>query len=92
MTTHRAIGVLGAGPVGQAVADKAIRHGHEVLIGNSRGPKTLEALVGRLGPKARAVTAEEAAKTTPGLKPLAGQLGERFQKAGTSKQAKTPKG
>ncbi|MFF3464725.1 NADPH-dependent F420 reductase [Streptomyces sp. NPDC001984] len=62
MTTHRTIGVLGAGEVGQAVADKAIRHGHEVLIGNSRGPQTLEALVGKLGPKARAVTAEEAAK------------------------------
>ena len=27
MTTHRAIGVLGAGPVAQAVTDKAIRHG-----------------------------------------------------------------
>ncbi|GAA1243395.1 NADPH-dependent F420 reductase [Pseudonocardia aurantiaca] len=62
MSTHRTIGVLGAGPVGQAVADKAIRHGHEVLIGNSRGPKTLEALVDRLGPQARAVTAEEAAE------------------------------
>ncbi|MET9038534.1 NAD(P)-binding domain-containing protein [Streptomyces mirabilis] len=62
MSTHRTIGVLGAGEVGQAVADKAVRHGHDVLIGNSRGPGTLEALVGRLGPRARAVTAEEAAK------------------------------
>ncbi|MGW1887370.1 NADPH-dependent F420 reductase [Streptomyces sp. NPDC001970] len=62
MDTHRTIGVLGAGEVGQAVADKAIRHGHEVLIGNSRGPETLEALVERLGPKARAATAEEAAR------------------------------
>jgi predicted dinucleotide-binding enzyme len=62
MTTDRTIGVLGAGEVGQAIADKAVRHGHEVLIGNSRGPKTLEALVGRLGPKARAVTAAEAAE------------------------------
>jgi hypothetical protein len=34
---------------------------------------------------------KEAAKTTPGLKPLADQLGERFQKAGTPKQAQTPK-
>ncbi|MFD4566333.1 NADPH-dependent F420 reductase [Streptomyces sp. NPDC058467] len=62
MNTHGVIGVVGAGEVGQAVADQAIRHGHEVLIGNSRGPGTLEALVDRLGPKARAVTAEEAAK------------------------------
>ncbi|MET7609256.1 NADPH-dependent F420 reductase [Streptomyces avermitilis] len=61
-TQHGTLGVLGAGEVGQAVAAKAVRHGHEVLIGNSRGPRTLEALVGRLGPKARAVTAEEAVK------------------------------
>ncbi|MFE7776236.1 NADPH-dependent F420 reductase [Streptomyces sp. NPDC057445] len=62
MDTHRTIGVLGAGEVGQAVADQTIRYGHEVVIGNSRGPQTLEALVDRLGPKARAATAEEAAK------------------------------
>ncbi|MFJ3306645.1 NADPH-dependent F420 reductase [Streptomyces sp. NPDC086549] len=62
MSTHGTIGVLGAGEVGQAVADKAVRHGHEVLIGNRRGPETLEALVGGLGPKAHAVTAEEAVK------------------------------
>jgi hypothetical protein len=34
---------------------------------------------------------KEAAKTTPGLKPLSDQLGERFQKAGTPKPAQTPK-
>ncbi|MEV6028486.1 NADPH-dependent F420 reductase [Streptomyces sp. NPDC052036] len=62
MSTQRTIGVVGAGEVGQAVADKAVRHGHEVVIGNRRGPETLEAFVGRLGPKARAVTAEEAAQ------------------------------
>jgi predicted dinucleotide-binding enzyme len=62
MTTHSTIGILGAGNIGRAVADKAIRHGHEVLIGNSRGPETLQAVVEQLGPKARAVTAEEAAQ------------------------------
>ncbi|MCZ0991097.1 NADPH-dependent F420 reductase [Streptomyces diastatochromogenes] len=62
MSTHRTLGVIGAGEVGRAIADKAVRHGHEVLIGNSRGPETLEAVVRGLGPKARAVTAEEAAK------------------------------
>jgi 8-hydroxy-5-deazaflavin:NADPH oxidoreductase len=62
MSTYRVVGVLGAGEVGQAVASQAVHHGHEVLIANSRGPETLEALVGRLGRKARAVTAEEAAK------------------------------
>jgi hypothetical protein len=30
-----------------------------------------------------------AAKTTPGLKPIAEQLGERFQKAGKPKKATT---
>ncbi|MGW4118715.1 NADPH-dependent F420 reductase [Nocardia sp. NPDC004711] len=62
MTTHSAIGILGAGNIGQAVADKAVRHGHEVLIGNSRGPETLRAVVEQLGPKAHAVTAGEAAQ------------------------------
>ncbi|MER7794767.1 NAD(P)-binding domain-containing protein [Streptomyces sp. NPDC097640] len=61
MSTQRTIGVLGAGEVGQAVADKAVRHGHEVVIDNRRGPQTLEAFVDGLGPKARAATAEEAA-------------------------------
>ncbi|QHA08900.1 hypothetical protein GQF42_41690 [Streptomyces broussonetiae] len=50
MTTHSSIGVLGAGEVGRAVADKAVRHGHEVVIGNSRGPETPHTLVGELGP------------------------------------------
>jgi hypothetical protein len=30
------------------------------------------------------------AKNTPGLKPVAEQLGERFQKAGRSKEPSTP--
>ncbi|MFE3254186.1 NADPH-dependent F420 reductase [Nocardia sp. NPDC059091] len=62
MTTHSTIGILGAGNIGQAVADKAVRHDHEVLIGNSRGPETLRAVVEQLGPKAHAVTAGEAAQ------------------------------
>ena len=32
-----------------------------------------------------------AAKTTPGLKPVADQLGERFQRAGNQKQPEKPK-
>ncbi|MFE2585147.1 NADPH-dependent F420 reductase [Streptomyces sp. NPDC059378] len=62
MAAQSTIGILGAGEIGRAVADKAVRHGHEVLIGNSRGPETLKAVVEQLGPKARAVTAEEAAR------------------------------
>jgi predicted dinucleotide-binding enzyme len=62
MAAQSTIGIVGAGEIGRAVADKAVRHGHEVLIGNSRGPETLKAVVEQLGPKARAVTAEEAAQ------------------------------
>ncbi|MFI1364916.1 NAD(P)-binding domain-containing protein [Streptomyces griseochromogenes] len=35
---------------------------HEVVIGNSRGSETLEAVMGRSGSMARAATAEGAAK------------------------------
>ncbi|MCX5096436.1 NAD(P)-binding domain-containing protein [Streptomyces sp. NBC_00365] len=62
MAAHSTIGIVGAGEIGRAVADKAVRQGHEVLIGNSRGPETLKAVVEQLGPKAHAVTAEEAAQ------------------------------
>ncbi|PKW11060.1 NADP oxidoreductase coenzyme F420-dependent [Streptomyces sp. 1222.5] len=62
MAAQSAIGILGAGEIGRAVADKAVRHGHEVLIGNSRGPETLKTVVEQLGSKAHAVTAEEAAQ------------------------------
>ncbi|MFD4606060.1 NADPH-dependent F420 reductase [Streptomyces sp. NPDC058464] len=60
MATHSIIGVLGAGEVGRAVAGQAVRNGHEVVIGNSRGPASLQSLVGGLGPTARAGTAEDA--------------------------------
>ncbi|MFJ8486935.1 NAD(P)-dependent oxidoreductase [Streptomyces sp. NPDC094038] len=43
------MGVLGAGEVGRAVAGQAVRHGHEVVIGNSRGPDALRAVVSGLG-------------------------------------------
>ena len=35
------IGVIGAGFIGRAVARLAVKHGHEVMISNSRHPKTL---------------------------------------------------
>lgn len=58
MTT---IGLIGAGKIGSQVARLAIRHGYQVVISNSRGPETLEALVGELGPGARAASPLEAA-------------------------------
>lgn len=56
------IGFIGAGNIGSQVARLSIAAGHDVVLGNSRGPETLAGLVAELGPKARAATAEEAAK------------------------------
>ena len=55
MTT---IGFIGSGHIGSTLARLAIDAGYDVVLSNSRGPDTL---VGRLGPKARAATAEDAA-------------------------------
>jgi len=59
MTT---VGIIGAGHIGSAVAEAFIGLGHDVVIANSRGPETLAELVAKLGPKARAATATEAAE------------------------------
>jgi predicted dinucleotide-binding enzyme len=59
MTT---IGLIGAGHIGSQVARLAVRSGYNVVISNSRGPETLQDLVKELGPKARAATADEAAR------------------------------
>ncbi|CAM3503622.1 NADPH-dependent F420 reductase [Occultella aeris] len=58
MTT---IGIIGAGNIGSNVARAVIESGHDVVIANSRDPKTLAGLVEDLGPRARAGTATEAA-------------------------------
>ncbi len=54
-------GFIGSGNIGSTVARLAIAAGHDVVMSNSRGPKTLADLVGELGPRARAATAAEAA-------------------------------
>jgi 8-hydroxy-5-deazaflavin:NADPH oxidoreductase len=59
MTT---IGLIGAGKIGSQVARLSVANGYDVVISNSRGPETLADLVKELGPRARAVTAAEAAK------------------------------
>jgi predicted dinucleotide-binding enzyme len=61
-TTMTTIGIIGAGNIGSQVARAAITAGHDVVIANSRGPETLEALVAELGEHARAATALEAAE------------------------------
>jgi len=55
------VGIIGAGEVGTEVARAAISLGYKVVIANSRGPETLNDLIQRLGPMARAATAAGAA-------------------------------
>lgn len=54
------IGIIGAGHIGGALAQKLSALGHTVAIANSRGPDTLKELATRIG--ARAVTVEDAVK------------------------------
>jgi 8-hydroxy-5-deazaflavin:NADPH oxidoreductase len=56
------IGIIGAGMIGATAAKQFIAAGHEVAVSNSRGPATLQDLVKRLGPKAQAMTAADAAR------------------------------
>ncbi|MDA0147984.1 NADPH-dependent F420 reductase [Vibrio sp. LaRot3] len=53
------IGIIGAGFVGKAIAELLISHGHQVLIANSREPKTLFSLMGSL-PQAQLGTVQDA--------------------------------
>ena len=55
------VGIIGAGPIGRAVAAHAVSAGQRVLISNSRGPESLSGLVVELGDNVFAVTIEEAA-------------------------------
>jgi predicted dinucleotide-binding enzyme len=55
------IGILGAGQAGSTLARVSIAAGYDVVLANSRGPETLAGLVARLGPRARAASAVDAA-------------------------------
>ncbi|WJV56070.1 NAD(P)-binding domain-containing protein [Pectobacteriaceae bacterium CE90] len=52
------IGIIGAGFVGRAIAELAIKAGHQVMLSNSRGPQTLFSLRPMIG--CEAGTASEA--------------------------------
>jgi predicted dinucleotide-binding enzyme len=56
------IGIIGSGKIGGTLARRFVDAGHEVAISNSRGPETLAVLAEELGPLARAMTAQEAAR------------------------------
>jgi predicted dinucleotide-binding enzyme len=56
------IGIMGAGMIGGQVARLAVAAGVNVIVSNSRSPKTLGGLIQELGPRARAATPDEAAR------------------------------
>jgi 8-hydroxy-5-deazaflavin:NADPH oxidoreductase len=56
------IGFIGSGRIGGTVARLAAAAGYAVVLSNSRGPQTLQDLVGEIGPLASAGTAEQAAE------------------------------
>src|SRR6188472_415529 len=56
------IGIIGAGMIGSATARLFAKAGHEVAVSNSRGPASLASLVAKIGPRASAMTVDEAAR------------------------------
>ena len=57
----RSVGVIGAGRIGQAMAQTALRAGRQVAIANSRGPESLTLVVEALGDGVSAGTVKDAA-------------------------------
>ena len=45
----KSVGIIGAGRIGQVMAQIALRAGRQVVIANSRGPRSLSGLVQELG-------------------------------------------
>jgi 8-hydroxy-5-deazaflavin:NADPH oxidoreductase len=54
------VGIIGAGRLGQAMAQTALRAGRRVVIANSRGPESLASVVSELGDGVSAGTVEQA--------------------------------
>jgi 8-hydroxy-5-deazaflavin:NADPH oxidoreductase len=59
--TTDAVGIIGAGRLGQAMARTALRAGRRVVIANSRDPESLSSVISGLGDGASAGTVEQAA-------------------------------
>ena len=55
------VGIIGAGRIGQAMAQTALRAGRQVVIANSRGPQSLTSVVEALGAGVSAGTVKDAA-------------------------------
>jgi predicted dinucleotide-binding enzyme len=58
------VGIIGAGRLGQAMAQTALRAGRQILMANSHGPESLASLVSTLGDGASAGTVREAAEAS----------------------------
>src|SRR6478672_9821015 len=54
-TMTDSVGIIGAGRLGQAMAQTALRAGRRVVIANSRGPESLAAVASELGASAGTV-------------------------------------
>jgi predicted dinucleotide-binding enzyme len=54
------VGIIGAGRIGQAMAQTALRAGRQVVIANSRGPQSLRSVVEALGQGVSAGTVQDA--------------------------------
>jgi hypothetical protein len=54
--------MLGAGNIGATAARLFLSAGHEVAVSNSRGPESLNDLIRDLGPRAHAMTIDDAAR------------------------------
>jgi 8-hydroxy-5-deazaflavin:NADPH oxidoreductase len=57
----KSVGIIGAGRIGQAMAQTALRAGRRVVIANSRGPQSLTPVVEALGDGVSAGTVKDAA-------------------------------
>jgi len=53
--------IIGSGAIGGALATHFASKDIEVVLANSRGPASLKDIAGKLGPKVRAATVQEAA-------------------------------
>ncbi|MFE3071410.1 NADPH-dependent F420 reductase [Streptomyces sp. NPDC059247] len=58
----KTLGIIGSGMIGATVARLARAAGLDVVLSNSRDPRTLDALVAELGPRARAATPADATR------------------------------
>ena len=56
----KSVGIIGAGRIGQAMAQTALRAGRQVAIANSRGPESLTLVVEALGDGVSAGTVKDA--------------------------------